>query len=398
MKICRIIYDWPPPWGGLGPHPYEVTLAQTKLKHKIDIFCGRWPKAGAIEKIEGVKFHTALREPFPATISFTSSVILFFQYIFWRKTNKPDIIHSHGHFAIWIYLYRLILMRFFPWSEELSIPLIVHFHNTASGRWAAMLANGKYISPHSKFIQWPLQVISDKWAIRTASACIFVSRDNLEEAKKYYQADMRRCFVVESGVNTDLFVPMGDEEKEKSRKELNYDIYDKVILYHGMILERKNVHVLVDAIKLLPDIYKLLIVGQSDPVYEQKIRQSIMQNKLEDRITIIGYTPYPHVPIAYQVSDVFVLPSSWEGLPKVVMQGLACGIPCLVSGFKLTDNINGLIYLENLEAQTIARQIQDIVTNRPAVNVDLIRQKYSWDYKVNEIEQVYAFAKRYTKR
>ena len=49
MKIARIIYDWPPPWSGLAPHPYELTLAQLKLGHEVEIFCGRWPHAGGFE-------------------------------------------------------------------------------------------------------------------------------------------------------------------------------------------------------------------------------------------------------------------------------------------------------------------------------------------------------------
>lgn len=393
MKILRIIYDWPPPWGGLAPHPYEVTIAQKKQGHDIDIFCGRWPNSGPLVTIEGVNFETIIREPFPATISFTSSILLFFKYIWWRKKNKPDIIHSHGHFAIWIYAYRAFLMRFFPWHKELDIPLIVHFHNTAKGRWVAMENEGKPISFLSKYIQWPLQVFSDKLAVQSATANIFVSQDNLEDAIKLYNADRRRCFLVETGVNTDLFKYTGGEEREKSRRELGYDGFDKVILYHGMVLERKNVHLLVEALKQLPDVYKLLIVGQSDPSYEQKIRQAILHAHLESRVTIIGYTPYTQVPIAYQLSDIFVLPSSWEGLPKVVMQGLACGTPCLVSGFKLQDHIRGLEYLENLEVSTIASGIKAIVENPPTVDVDTVRHKYSWDYKVGQIEQVYEFSK-----
>ena len=105
-------------------------------------------------------------------------------------------------------------MKYFPWSDELSVPLVVHFHNTAKGRWVAMEEAGKYISPHSKYVQWPMEDLADKWALRVASAAVFVSRETLEEAKKYYSPDLKRCFVVESGVNTDLFVPKGDEEKE----------------------------------------------------------------------------------------------------------------------------------------------------------------------------------------
>ena len=54
MKICRIIYDWPPPWSGLAPHPYEITKAQLKKGHDVTVLCARWPKAGDIEKPKGL--------------------------------------------------------------------------------------------------------------------------------------------------------------------------------------------------------------------------------------------------------------------------------------------------------------------------------------------------------
>jgi glycosyltransferase involved in cell wall biosynthesis len=385
----------PPPWDGLAPHPFEITKSQSKLGHEIDIFCGRWPKAGPLIDIKGVTYHTLIREPLQGTVSITTSVILLFSYIFWRKRNTPDIIHSHGHFAIWIYLYRSILHRFFPWSDELKIPLVVHFHNTAQGRWEAFDKEGKYITPHSKYIQWPLSVFSDKTAVKVASACVFVSEETKNEAIKFYNADPQRCFVVETGVNTELFFPVGQEEREKSRKEMDLDMYDKVILNHGMMVERKNIHLLVDALKFLPINYKLLLVGTMDPSYQQKLNEQIAKGGLKERVTLVGYTPYPLTPIAYQVSDVFVLPSTWEGLPKVVMQGLSAGVPCVVSGFRLSDELDGIIYLDDLNPETIARTIQTTVENRVNVDINKLRLVYSWDTRVKEIENVYDFAFKY---
>ena len=108
---------------------------------------------------------------------------------------------------------------------------------------------------------------------------------------------------------------------------------------------------------------------------------------------MVGYTPYPEVPIAYQVSDLFVLPSSWEGSPKVVTQGLACGIPCLVSGFKLGENIDGLFYLENLEPKYIAEISQQLIEAKPPVDTHKVKLIYSWDQRVRLLEEVYEFAK-----
>ncbi|OGC70084.1 hypothetical protein A2415_00605 [candidate division WWE3 bacterium RIFOXYC1_FULL_39_7] len=385
----------PPPWDGLAPHPFEITQVQSKLGHEIDVFCGRWYKAGPQIEIPNVRYRTFFREPMPGTLSLTTSVVMFFKYLLWRRNNRPDIIHSHGHFGIWVYFYRSLLHKFMPWSDELKIPLVVHFHNTAKGRWESFEKEDKYIAPHSRYIQWPLTVFSDKTAVKVASACIFVSVDNKDEAIKYYGADPKRCFIVETGVNASLFFPVGQEEREKSRKEMDLDMYDKVILNHGLMVERKNIHLIVEAMTLLPHSYKLLLVGKADPVYLQKLMQQINAKGLKERVIVVGYTPYPLTPIAYQVADVFVLPSSFEGLPKVVMQGLACGIPCVVSGFRLQDELDGIVYLENLEPETIAKTIQRAVEEKLWVDVNKLKQSYSWETRVNEIENVYSFALKY---
>lgn len=394
MKILRLIYDWPPPWQGLAPHPYEITVSQVKIGHTVEIFCGRWPKAGALENPKGTTMHPIMREPFSGTLFFTSSLILFFKYLAWRKKNTCDVIHSHGHFAIWIYFYRMVLKKFFPWAKELKTPLVIHFHNTAQGRWNALAKDGKAIKPESQLVVYPMHAMSDKWAVEAASACIFVSNGNREEAIKFYKADPARCFVVETGVNADLFVGIGDEEKEKSRKELDLDLYDIVILNHGVMLERKNIHLLIEALRYLPHSYKLVLSGPGDPAYMARLDELTKGYGLKERVIKLGYTPYPQVPIAYQIADIFCLPSSFEGLPKVVMQGLACGVPCLVSGFKLSEDIKGLYYLDNLDPQNIAKNLKDIVAAKKEVDINKVILHYSWEKRVVEIDKIYEFAKK----
>jgi len=396
MKICRIIYDWPPPWTGLAPHPYELSVAQVALGHEIHILCGRWPKAGPVETPEGVKIYPVMREPFPGLIAFTSSVLLFFKYLSWRRKNKDvDIIHSHGHFGIWIYWYRIFLQRFIPWSKELKVPLVVHFHNTVKGRWEKMKEEGKYIMPHSRYIAWPLALLADKWALKAASACIFVSKDTAEEARKYYDLDVRRCFVVESGVNPARFIRVGEEERTKSRNDLGFDTYDKVVLNYGMMVERKNVHLLVEAMALLPLQYKLLLVGQwPNRDYSDKVDEIIKNKGLAERVVKVGYTPYPQIPIALQSADLMVLPSSWEGMPKVAVESLCVGIPCLVSGFKMQEDVKGVFYLEKIEPKEIASNIEKILSSRVQVDVSKIIHNYSWERKAREVEGVYDFAKK----
>jgi glycosyltransferase involved in cell wall biosynthesis len=137
-----------------------------------------------------------------------------------------------------------------------------------------------------------------------------------------------------------------------------------------------------------------VLVGNWDATYQQKVMEIISKHGIDERVIKVGYTPYPLNPIAHQISDVFVLPSSWEGTPKVVMQSLSCGVPAIVSGFKLKDEIEGLYYLENTEPDTIAKKITEVVENPTKVDTQTIYLNYSWDEKVKEIDKVYEFAKQ----
>lgn len=389
MKILRIIYDWPPPWNGLAPNPYEITLSQTKMGHTVDIFCGRWPKAGDPVSMKGVKLHSFLREPIPGSISFTTSLYMFVYYLFWRNKNSVDVIHAHGHFALWIYLYRKVLKKLDSTNDEFDVPIVAHFHNTVVGREEALKKKGVALKFVSQYIAWPFEKLANTLAVEVASALIFVSEDTKNEAIKYYKAIPEKCFVVENGVNIDSFTPIKREEKEKTRKDLGLDMLDKVILYHGQLVERKNAHLAVEALALLPQEYKLILMGPGNEDYIDRIEKIILEKKLSKRVIKIGYTPYLEVPIAFQAADLFILPSSWEGLPKVVMQSLACGVPALASGFKLNTELTGLFYLENLEPATIAKQIKSVLSNPIYVDVSLVRSKFSWDYKASQIESIY---------
>jgi glycosyltransferase involved in cell wall biosynthesis len=391
MKILRIVYEWPPPWHGLAPAPYEMTSAQVKMGHEVDVFCGRWPFSGPIEKLSGVKTHTFIRELLPGTLNITISPLVLFYYLFWKGRKKVDVIHSHGHFAIWIYAYRVFLKKFFPKAKELQIPLVVHFHNTVKGRWEKLKGQKKPIKWVSKKISWPIAQKSDMWAVSVADACIFVSGDTRQEAIKYYGADPARCFVVESGVNVKLFTPVGPEELVKTREEMGLKPGDKVILNCGAMVERKNIHLLIESLNFLPREYKLLLVGpEAPPEYKDKLKDAIVKYGLGDRIVRVGYTSYPQIPIAFQAADVFVLPSEWEGLPKAVMESLACGVPVLASGFKAQNDISGLIYLTDLDPEIIARKIQEVLEDGVTVDLGFVRSHYSWNVLAKKVEQIYA--------
>jgi glycosyltransferase involved in cell wall biosynthesis len=391
VKILRIVYDWPPPWSGLAPAPYEMSAAQVKLGHEVSVFCGRWPFAGAIEAPPGVKVKSFIREPLAGTLNLTTSVVMFLSYLLWRRKNDVDIIHSHGHFAIWIYWYRSFLQKKRPKAKELQTPMVVRFHNTVKGRWEKMKAEKKPIKWMSENVSWPLALKSDQWAVQVADICIFVSEDIRQDAIKYYGADPNKCYVIESAVNTELFKPVVFEEILKTRGEMGIKSEHKVMLNYGVMVERKNIHVLIQSLIHLPQKYVLLLVGPAATGdYKTKLDTIISKYDLSDRIIRIGYTPYPQIPIAIQASNLLVLPSDWEGFPKVVMESLACGVPALASGFKAQNEIEGLVYLKDVTPEGLAKQVQEVMESDVKVDLNTIRGHYSWNIMARKIDQIYA--------
>ena len=389
MKILRIAYDWPEPWAGLAPHPYELTVAQAKRGHEITVFAGKWPKSGHMLVPEGVTVKGFIREPVKGSLAFTTSLLLFVYYLNWRRTNRPDLIHIHGHFALWILGYRRLLRKLHPSSAELTIPLVAHFHNTVEGRKRKLQAKGSTISWVSKYISWPLALRSDKWAIQEANAYIFVSEGLKNEAIEFYGADPVKCFVIRTGVNVSLFKLVSGEEKEKTRRDLGLDIEDIVLLNYGMQVRRKNTLNLVLALNHLPPHYKVMLIGPGDSEYLTEIDDAIANNNLQGRVIRGGYMPYPQMPIALQADDVLVLHSSFEGLPKAVLEALSCGVPVLASGFKIQDQVSGLAYLPDTSPEAIASAVTQLLADPPNVDRTYVRLHYSWDTRASELDSVY---------
>ena len=95
----------------------------------------------------------------------------------------------------------------------------------------------------------------------------------------------------------------------------------------GRLSYEKGYDRLIKALKdFNPDKkWRLDIVGKGD--YKDILEPLIKKNGLEDKIFLRGYHSNPWVIAAN--ADCLLLPSRWEGMPNVVLEGFACGIPAI---------------------------------------------------------------------
>lgn len=165
---------------------------------------------------------------------------------------------------------------------------------------------------------------------------------------------------IPNGVDTEKFVPASENEKAELRKTLDFSSDELILLYAGAINTRKGVDDLLNALETYKSSVQLKVV-LCGPILEDL--------KLEDRIQIINNKGTVFVDYRGQVSnvsdymkaaDMFILPSYSEGLPNVLLEACASGLPAVatdIGGSRdiIKDGKNGYI----------------VDTNRP----DQIREK-----------------------
>lgn len=102
--------------------------------------------------------------------------------------------------------------------------------------------------------------------------------------------------------------------------------------------------------------WTLDIVGEGEE--ESSYRNLITQKHLEDRITIHPFTD--HIQTYYSEAQVYVLSSRWEGLPLVLIEAMAHGLPIVSSDLDVSREIMGdfAIYFNNGDVEDLARCLQ----------------------------------------
>ncbi len=121
-------------------------------------------------------------------------------------------------------------------------------------------------------------------------------------------------------------------DKSPARKELDLPLDKTIALYAGYLTKRKGIFDLVEAIyrvqKQCPDI--LLVICGAGPE-EAALRRLIREKGIEDMVRMVGEVEPERMNKWMQASDLFVLASHTEGMPNVVTEAMACGLPVVAT-------------------------------------------------------------------
>jgi glycosyltransferase involved in cell wall biosynthesis len=147
--------------------------------------------------------------------------------------------------------------------------------------------------------------------------------------------DPKKIRIVPNGIDMKKFSPVSIEKKMMLRKELDIPKDRIVFCYTGRIVKTKGVLLLVqvwkEILKKYNNIY-LLFVGSGKNSYddcENELNEYINDNNLNEHVYTTGRVP--EINVYLQASDVFVFPSEYEGFGLCILEGLASGLPAVLT-------------------------------------------------------------------
>lgn len=149
--------------------------------------------------------------------------------------------------------------------------------------------------------------------------------------------------------------------------------------------------VLIDAVALCINEglkVKLKIVG--DGKFRGQLEEQATRLRLDNSVVFLGQLP-PGEPVRNELltSDLFILPSRTEGLPRAMIEAMACGLPCIgtnVGGIPELLAVDDLVPSGN--AQMLARKIKDTLADVEQMKKMSVRNlRRAMDYRKDLLDQ-----------
>lgn len=226
-----------------------------------------------------------------------------------------------------------------------------------------------------------------------------------ETVKRYAVSDLKippvKIEVIRNAVDCQRFSQIAVDKGAKLR-ELGVPGGKHIITTVGILREVKGHRYLIEAaeqvIKKFPDTH-FLVVGDTsaDPDFTNRLKEMINASGLLGNISLTGKRS--DIAEILAVSDIFVLPSLWEGLSIALLEAMAAGLPAIASDVGsnpevLTDGINGFI-VPPRDHRLLARRIEELL-GEPGKAGDMgmrgretVRESFGIDRAVRAYEELY---------
>lgn len=366
MHICMVMSTPFPPEEGIGYYVYNLSKKLIERGNSVTIITRGGAFSTSIEEVEGITVVHAPYVPlYPLHIFYHG---VFVNKVLNRVVDEIDIIHVHTPLAPYIKSNKPIICTVHTSILEDAKSIEVKGIRAFSHRMQANYVSRPAIS----------HLIDRSQTVTT----VFHSVAN--EIKSYYGFEGAQ--VLANGVNPSEFCPV-------ARKDGNY------ILSVGRLDFRKGLLDLIDCAQLIckESKIKFKIVGKGP--LERNVLKRIDELGLNEQVILLGHVDRNQLVSLYQNARLFVLPSHYEGLPTVLLEAMASGLPVVATNVSgcidvIQDHENGVL-VPPKEPKVMADAIITILSDSAFSDAlgknarDTINAKYTWDSIAGKYEECY---------
>jgi len=322
--------------------------------------------------------------------------IILLPFIEWFKNRKKIKKSENEKFIPFFYLPK-IGRRFYPLFQLFSLLFLLPFIKRflpqailaswgypdaiAASKLARLLDIDLFIKIHGTDINGNIQIPSRaKQIVSTfnrAQAILSVSQA-LKQVLVEYGVQDEKVHVVYNGVNKDVFYPSDLQNKN-------------TIVFVGNLIPEKGVRELIAAYKRLSEIrsdVKLKIIGQGPLSIELESMKGQLANP--DNLQLMGSIALELVAKELRESSVLVLPSYREGVPNVILESLASGVPVVASnvgGIPEVLSSNAGIIVDNLATLDEALLLS-LNKNWDKASIQEESNQFEWQNNANQVKQI----------
>lgn len=338
MRPIRLAYLMPRMEPG-GAELQMIALIRYLTANGFEVDVVRRAGAGSLDNEvldTGARIHTTGQLSTPETLAPVALGRRLSRYVRWAKLarGRYDIVDA------WLY----------PADVEaaLSRPLT---------RVPVVMAARLGRSPRRRF--GPANSVIDRLVHRLTD--VVVANADVTAADAVAQGvPSDRVRVIRGGVR--LPRPFSEAERKRWRASLGATERHVLVGNVGNFRPMKRQDLLIDAFaRLLPDCPELRLVLVGDGDLRPEIERQVDQLGLDDRVVLAG--TIADMPPLYDALDLFVQASNSEGLPNVLLEASAAGLPIVAtaaggSGELVRDGETGLLVpVDDLDALTSAMRV-----------------------------------------
>ena len=304
------------------------------------------------------------------TIEFDSPIYgikeqLKFPYKKLRK-EKPDVLHV-PHYNVPIF-YRG--------------KIVVTIHDLTHLILPEFLPN-KLAYYYAKFMIWI--------ALKKADKVITVSQNTKNDILKMFKVKPDKIEVIYNGV--------GEEFVKKDKKDIKY-LYEKfnipnnkkIIMYVGNLKPHKNLERLLEAYSKIIQREEtcLLLVGKAFKKYDV-LEEKEKELGIEKQVIHTGIVTQNELVDLYNLADLFIFPSLYEGFGLPVIEALSCGTNVVCSNNSSIPEVGGRYanYFNPYDSEDLKNKIEEQIQKERNINCDEWLKKFDWKINANKTKKIF---------